>query len=84
MSDSDDDDTRLKLIFTFVLLAVGLLVWFASSLKDTEDWNRYRDANHCYVEGRIEGRWAYSRRSVWVPATVLWRCDDGQLHGRDE
>lgn len=73
-----------QVAFVVLLIVVGLGLWFISAADEDAKWNAYKAAQHCHVEGKIAGHWVYARRASWDPEVTLWRCDDGQLHGRAE
>lgn len=73
-------------------VGVGLLIFLVGylAIQESRDWEQFKDEHHCVVEGHISSSNGYGTDfngkfvMTTIPGKVLWRCDDGQIHGRDE
>lgn len=67
---------------------IGLAVCL--SIADETKWRAYRDAHHCVPTGHIEGSSGVGVSGsgevvvTTISGKILWKCDGGELIGRDE
>lgn len=86
---SDAEETAIVVAgFVVAGLLIALIVWAA--IANDRRWSAFKLEHHCVVEGHISSSNGYGTDfngkfvMTTIPGKVLWRCDDGQIHGRDE